>query len=78
MSALAWNRASGVNNLLLQTIERDSSQRVRRLALKYLVRRGTLGEWDPRDLTDIVHEEDWRLVTKREYSKLIDGLGHSK
>jgi len=73
VSSIAWNRGAGTNDSLLRTIEQDPSQRVRRIALKYLVRRGSLGGWDPCDLTEIVREEDWRPVTKREYMKLVGG-----
>ena len=71
ISALAWNQSARTNDVLLQTLTRDPSVRVRRLALKYLVRRGSLGHWEPVDLLAIVPESDWRPVTKREYLRLI-------
>lgn len=75
VGVLAWNRSSATNDALLRLVERDESKRVRRLALKYLVRRGSLGKWEPIDLFDLVPESDWRPVTRREYLKL---LGHAE
>ena len=72
VSALAWNRGLDTNNILLRLISSDPSQRVRRRALKYLVRRGTRGDWQPFDLAGIVRENDWRPTIKREYTKLLD------
>lgn len=71
VGVLAWNRSSRTNEALLRMIEKDESKRVRRLALKYLVRRGTLGKWEPSDLFDLVRDSDWRPVTRREYLTLI-------
>lgn len=68
----AWNRAMRTNDLLLRTIRQDPSLRVRRLALKFLVRRGSLGEWDPRELDTIVRKTDWRPITRREYERLMN------
>ncbi len=67
IAAVAWNRSDGVNAVLLDVIQADASADVRRLALKYLVRPGSLGEWEPTDLTSAVREADWRPVTRREY-----------
>ncbi len=76
VGVLAWNQSSATNDALLRLVEKDESKRVRCLALKYLVRRGTLGKWEPVDLLDLVSESDWRPVTKREYLRLV-GQGES-
>jgi HEAT repeat protein len=71
VGVLAWNKSPQTNEVLLRLIRSDESQLVRQLALKYLVRRGSLGKWQPCDLLSIVPESDWRPVTKKEYLKLI-------
>lgn len=71
IGVLAWNRSAMVNDALLHVIRSDKSERVRKLALKHLVRRGTLGKWNPCDLLSVVRESDWRPVTKREYLTLM-------
>ena len=72
VSALAWNRGLNTNSILLRLISSDPSQRVRSRALKYLVRRGSRGDWQPFNLAEIVRENDWRPTIKREYTKLLD------
>jgi hypothetical protein len=72
VGVLAWNHSSKTNEALLRLIREDQSGRVRSRALMLLVRRGTLGKWEPRaDLLDLAQDSDWRPVTRREYLKLI-------
>jgi hypothetical protein len=72
VGALAWIVTPRTNDILLNLVRSDGSSRVRRNALRHLVRRGSLGEWEPVDLLAIARESDWRPITKREYLKIID------
>lgn len=72
VGAMAWNRSPEANDALLRLIQSDSSSKVRRRALRALVRRGSLGKWKPFDITPLVSESDWLPVTRREYSRLLE------
>lgn len=71
LHALVSSKSPKANDLLLRAIREDASASVRRRAVRHLVRRGSLGEWQPIDLLSIVREEDWMPVTRREFLRLI-------
>ncbi len=71
LSSLAWNRSAQVNGILIQLLSTDPSRRVRRDALRSIVRRGTLGEWTPIDLLPLVTKSDWWPAIEREYLRLM-------
>lgn len=75
IAAIATNRSPDASRALIDLISKDESLRVRRSALRYLVRQGTRGKWEPHSLDDVVSEECWRPATYREYKKLIDSGG---
>ena len=60
-----------VNAILLRVIESEEDPRLRRYAVRSLVRRGSLGEWEPSDLSALTRDDDWRPPTKREYLRLL-------
>ncbi|NJK31184.1 MAG: HEAT repeat domain-containing protein [Deltaproteobacteria bacterium] len=69
--ALMEIRARAVNEILLEIIAHDGERVLRSLALRNLVRRGSLGLWEPVDLTGITKDEDWYGPTRREYIELL-------